>query len=446
MLIKKVVTYNPPSWLIFLNAALFVTMSSVSILQHTIFLRNFTLIFGALIGAFLIFKNRQVFNLKNSKPLIALSLLFVWVLAHYFLFSSNPEAQLQEISSVWKRVFLSFIFAIGLGLSIQSAGKISKLLVLGGFAASVIVFYFRWIINSLGISADSQFFTLNYFDVDADGYIPKYYFSTFVVPFIAIAYCFLTEVMMRKDRFRFFLMLATCLTLIASLYIFYAIHNKNGVLYFLIISIVFVLYSILKRRKEASLKSYIMLALFLLSLSPLIYTHIKTQPTWSTFVVDSIAAFDFEKNDQWQYDGAEKGLPLNKLSTTVSGTTYLRVAWAVKGSELLVEYPLGYGLVINSFGPLAKLKWPNSKLTHSHSGWLDLGLAFGIPGLLLILIALITAVSQCSKTSKFIPKSGVWVLLSVALVFITSEVAERVLFDYLIFLIAFFSSSSINAD
>jgi O-antigen ligase len=122
------------------------------------------------------------------------------------------------------------------------------------------------------------------------------------------------------------------------------------------------------------------------------------------------------------------------------------VAWAVKGFELIIDNPLGYGLLINSFGPLAKAKWPDSSLTHSHSGWIDLGLAFGIPGLALILIGLFGAVIRCSEKSTFIPNAGVWVLLSMALVFISSEVAERILFDYLIFLIAFFATSTINAD
>jgi len=179
--------------------------------------------------------------------------------------------------------------------------------------------------------------------------------------------------------------------------------------------------------------------------SPLIYSHIKSQPTWTSFFADSRAALDFEHNQQWKYSGA-KGYPLNEFGGPVSTTAYERVAWAAKGAELLVNYPLGYGLVINSFGPLAQKKWPDSRLTHAHSGWIDLGLAFGIPGLGLILFSLLATAYKCAHKTSFFARAGVWVLLSIALVFISSEVAERILFDYLIFLIAFFAALSINAD
>ena len=437
--------YTPPDWLTTVNASLFVVMSSVSILQNTIFLRNFTLIAGALIGAYLIYKNSHFFNIKNSIPLITLSLLFIWVLVHYFLFSGDQQSQLQELSSVWKRVFLSFIFAVGLGLSIQGANRLNTALVIWGFAASLIVFYLRWVINILGFGASSPFFILNYFSPDALGYVPKYYFSTFIVPLITIAYCFLAKILILPGRYHFFSIMLTCIALLAALYIFYAVGNKNGILYFLCISLGFFSYLFTKHHNKISFRAYLFLGFFLASLSSLIYMHIKAQPTWTTFVVDAKAALDFEHNEQWKYSGA-KGYPLNELGNAVSITAYERVAWAVKGSELLLTYPMGYGLVINSFGPLAKKRWPDSSLTHSHSGWLDIGLAFGIPGLSLILIALFSTVLQCSRTSTFISKSGAWVLLSMVLVFISSEVSERILFDYLIFLIAFFAASSINAD
>ena len=194
------------------------------------------------------------------------------------------------------------------------------------------------------------------------------------------------------------------------------------------------------------LGAYLALTFFVISLSPLIYTHFKSQPTWGTLLEDSRVALDFRISDEWKYDGTRQTLPLNELNIPVSTTTYLRVAWAIKGSELLLANPLGFGLVINSFGALAKERWPESRLFHSHSGWIDLGLAFGIPGLVLILVALIGAFVKCSKKSSFIPQAGTWALGAIFLVFLTSEVAERISFDYLIFLIAFFSASTIHAD
>ena len=420
-------------------------MTSVSVLQHTIFLRNLTLITGALIGVYLIYKSYRIFSIKNTLPLLALALLFLWVLIHYFFFAGDPVAQFEEFSSVWKRVFLSFLFAIGLGLSTPGASKNNRILIGIGFAATVIVFYFRQAIAVLGLSISNPFLVLNYFDPNSIGYVPKYYFSTFVIPFIALLYCYLADILIGKHRHRTVLVLMTCLSLMGSLYIFYAVGNKNGVLYFLVISMGALLYLIKAKHNLIVPKTYFIIFLIFLAFLPLVYLHIKSQPVWANFIAEAKPALDFKNNDQWKYSG-EKGIPLSALGNPMSGTTYLRVAWAVKGSELLLENPLGYGLVINSFGPIGKKKWPDSSLTHAHSGWIDLGLAFGIPGLALVLLALIRTVVVCTRKHAFFAKAGVWVLLSMALVFISSEVAERILLDYLIFLIAFFAAVSITSD
>ena len=429
-------------------------MTSVSILQSTIFLRNFTLIVGALIGVYLIYKNLRNFSIRNTLPLLALALLFLWVLIHYFFFAGDPAAQFKEFSSVWKRVFLSFLFAIGLGLSTPDASKVNKILIGIGFAATVIVFYFRQIFSIFGLGGLTPFFVLNYFDPNSIGYIPKYYFSIFVVPFIALTYCFLVELLTNKHPQRFLLVAITFLTLLGSLYIFYVVTNKNGFLYFLVVSLGFVLFIIKTKHKKITPETYLAILLLLVSLSPLFYFHIKSetiQSTWSNFFIDSEAALDFKHNDQWLHNNqwmnsSPKPLPLNRYGEPVSSTTYERVAWAVKGSELILENPLGHGLVINSFGPLVKKKWPDSNLSHAHSGWIDLGLAFGIPGLGLIFFALFRTVVVCARKHSFFAKAGVWVLLSMALVFLSSEVAERILLDYFIFLIAFFTAISINSD
>lgn len=150
--------YSPSNWLTTINAIAFISMTSFSILQNTIFIRNLSLICGALIGLYFIYKNRNIFTLKNSSPLIAIALLFIWVVVHYFLFSTNTTAQLEEFSSVWKRVALSFIFAIGLGLSMRDADNRNKFLVILGFGGSVLIFYVKGAVAFLGIAPDVLFF------------------------------------------------------------------------------------------------------------------------------------------------------------------------------------------------------------------------------------------------------------------------------------------------
>lgn len=441
----KILYYTAPIWLSLLDIILFGLMSAISIIPNTIFLRNLTLISGALIGLYILFKNRHIFSIKNSLPLLLLGLLFLWVLIHYIFISIDPSAQFKELSSVWKRVFLSFIFAIGLGLLVPSMNRFGKILLLLGFAATAAVFFFRQMINAFGLEFGNRFFVINYFDPGSLGYIPKYYFSTFIVPFIAIIYCSIARVLTWDGKHRIIFIFVAGVALFGCIYIFYVTQNKNGILYFLILTSIFLVYLLRKFHTKISIRSFLFLGIFAICTFSTIYLNIVSKPPWSRYVVDTRAALDFGHNDQWKYSGA-KGYPLNELGIPVSTTVYERVTWAIKGSELLINYPYGYGLVINSFGSLAKYKWPDSMLTHAHSGWIDLGLAFGFPGLFLLLSSLIIATKNCLHKKNFIINSGAWVLPSISLVFISAEVSERILLDYLIFLIAFFASASINVD
>ncbi len=74
---------------------------------------------------------------------------------------------------------------------------------------------------------------------------------------------------------------------------------------------------------------------------------------------------------------------------------YERGAWLVIASRLMGHYPLGYGLIYNSFRYMAKFEYPNSDLILSHSGWLNLGLFFGVPGISLTLTSLIWILYLC---------------------------------------------------
>jgi len=420
-------------------------MTSISILPDAIFLRNISLIFGAMIGVYLIYRNRYIFSIKNSSSLIALCFLFAWILAHYFFFAEDPKAQFQELSSVWKRVFLSFIFAIGLGLSIPMASKNNKALVVLGFAATTIIFYLRYCIDFFGFNSLPNYLAINYFIPDGRGYIPKYHFTVFIMPFIGLIYCFLFSNNFSKFRYKSIISSMAIFSLFGTFYIFYIIENKNGVLDFLIISFSFLVLIFIDSSKKLKLSFYVVIIGTAVAITPLIYLHVKSQPTLFTLLVDTKAALDFEHNNHWKYVG-KQGYPLNEYGTTVGVSTYERVAWAVKGVEVIIQNPLGYGLVSNSFGYLAKRSWPDSTLNHTHSGWVDLGLAFGVPGLLLILFPLFMTIRSCIYKNSLYSKAGVWVLASITLVFMTSEAAERILLDYLIFLIAFFSAVSINAD
>jgi O-antigen ligase len=127
----------------------------------------------------------------------------------------------------------------------------------------------------------------------------------------------------------------------------------------------------------------------------------------------------------------------------VSVTNYERMAWAKEGLKFIVQNPLGYGLVERSFGHVAKIQWPDSRLHQSHSGWIDLTLGIGIPGMALIMGALMTLLYQLAKLTKLSNHASIaqnpygtmiwWVLVSTLIMWCTTEISQKVYFDDLIF-------------
>jgi uncharacterized protein YacL len=79
---------------------------------------------------------------------------------------------------------------------------------------------------------------------------------------------------------------------------------------------------------------------------------------------------------------------LRKDGTPVALNTYERVALATLGARLIALNPLGNGS-LRSFREDVKKIEPNYRNhPYTHSAWIDLGLSFGLPGLLFLPIAL----------------------------------------------------------
>jgi hypothetical protein len=171
--------------------------------------------------------------------------------------------------------------------------------------------------------------------------------------------------------------------------------------------------------------------------------HIKRNDSWSTLFADMRVAVQVGQYEQWKFNG-EHTYPNNELGKKVSESNYMRIAWGVVGTELLLKNPLGYGLIERSFGHLAKQEWPESKLHQNHSGWLDLALGLGLPGMALILGALAIALRRCIHSPSSIAYFGCWLLLSLLLLWCTTEVSQKVYFDWLIFAIVWIGALSMS--
>jgi hypothetical protein len=142
-----------------------------------------------------------------------------------------------------------------------------------------------------------------------------------------------------------------------------------------------------KRRSAFLFKSLIVFFLAITSLSWFTAKHIKNNPGWGSLFEDMAISVQIDKHQNWMDPGL--GSPMREDGIPVTSNTYFRVAWAVVGMNMILEAPLGFGMFrsfhiqLNDIAPKIA-----DYVMYTHSAWIDLGLSFGLPGLLFLPITL----------------------------------------------------------
>lgn len=433
-----IIASKTPTFLIWLQCIAFVVLYSVWILPEVVGIRNTALVFGAIISLYVIYQNRFLLLKQGALPIWLIVSLFFWITIHLFFIGKDFAAQLNEYMRIWRYAGIGFIFALGLGLSLSnSKDKRQWYLIYIGLCIPTVIYLVKYVLTTygepLGLSVPAS---LQIYQSTAPFYIPKSDYIPFCLPALAIALGEIRRILHagKEGASHPFLMVAGFLIVIlATLFLFYAQTMKNGFLYALMCAIVFVGF-ILFEHSHRSIKQRLALAgAGLLIAGSVMYMHIQQNAPWKALMADAKIAVQLEQYDHWKYN-ERKGLPKNELGQQVFGTNYQRIAWGIVGAKLSLENPLGYGLIEDSFSRLAKQNWPDSvDLSHTHSGWLDLALAFGIPGLFMILAAILILMKESFGIPSPWGDFVFWSLLSILFLWVTTEAAQTVTFAALIF-------------
>jgi heme/copper-type cytochrome/quinol oxidase subunit 4 len=145
-----------------------------------------------------------------------------------------------------------------------------------------------------------------------------------------------------------------------------------------------------RRRRTFLTKSLIAFILVTTSLFWFTAQHIKKNPGWGSLFEDMAIGAQIDKYSNWTEISGGVNLPLRKDGTAVASNTYERVALATLGMRLIKLNPIGSG-TFKSLIERAKKIEPNYRNhPYTHSAWIDLGLSFGLPGLLFLPIAFIS--------------------------------------------------------
>lgn len=448
-----------PSWMIWAQVICFSVLYAVWALPETILIRHICLIVGAVIGVYEIYQLRTLLfsklNSANAAVWMLVS-LFVWASFHLIFLGANFSMQAEEFSSIWKRTALGAVFALGLGLALSGRNsqeqKIFWPIFYLGLLAPTLIYALKYTLTHYGsvwgISAPA-YLRLHYSSFPF--YLPKTNYVCFCLPTLAVA---LGQLKLNIGRHLWFSRgnLVYIMTIPAVFFVFYGENIKNGVIYGIFLVLVFATQLFLLDFKNHWIRKSLLAAILMMAGTGFLINHIQKNESWKTFAVDAQIAINTDRYDHWKFNGA-KGYPNNELGEMVSMTNYERIAWGREGLILLAQHPLGYGLVERSFGHLAKREWPESNLHQTHSGWLDLALGIGIPGVTLILVSVLLSMRavwrlQAEENERTLEhilahpfkspwiSSAWWILLASLLMWCTTEISQKIFFDSLIFWVA----------
>lgn len=409
--------------LIFLSSILLGIWATV----NTIALRNILLVFNAGLSIIYIrewLKVRDASLIKNHLrstdffcwlPSILIMAMFIWVIAHYLLFSQSPQKQWEELSSTWLRAFMASVIGFGCALALRRNQSFAWLLWLG-LIVSFLLLTYQYIPKA--INARSIFAT--------DWYGDYIYWAKYS-GVLAGTILFAGTLGLSIDSMRqlstvskikrgisgkpntIFLVFMIIFGLILPVYAFVFIFSaKNGVgvatllliFWFVVFSAYFLIGFIGRERHRHSNQGGILkLTIFLFSLSFFwfAYQHVKNNPGWESLIEDMQISAQINKFQNWK-NPSKYGYPKRADGSSVASNTYERTALALVGLKLISNDPIGNGVLRSLPYQMQKGGFEyDFLLNYTHSAWIDLGLSYGWPGLIMLPTMLILCLITCIK-------------------------------------------------
>ena len=404
--------------------------------QGTIALRNLLIIFGCLFSIIFLLKHKTLLISRSAIPLYIFSTIFLWVLLHFLFLVNDYSIQLKELTSLWARVLGVVIIGVAMGIYLQQIKNKTHYFFVFFFTIPIYtIFYFLFECYKSGILIDPKIFVGAHLKNKIDAA-----FASVIGVTICIVYI-LWSANPSNSGLKAYKWWLSILGISASLLSVVIAESKNGVsISCFILSLgIFSWFFLIVKNHQVSLKNLgcllIVVGITILGLK----LHINTaNQGWSNLLKDVQISVQIDKYQNWK-DTRNLNFPNREDGITVAGNTYERVAWAKIGVNLIQKYPLGYGTVNHSsFKELliqSGVNYQGNNLTHS--GWIDFGLAFGVPGLLIIFSSLLCTIILSYKKNDFYSLMALWLCSAIIFFGLVAEIFFKHSFEILMFLIAF---------
>ena len=423
--------------------------------KETIALRNILFVVGTLFSIYYIVQEWRYGELKEQctlwkvLPIVLVGLTFFWVISHYLFFSIDPDKQFQELKSTWLRAFMAFVVGLSTGLALRNYPYRLNLLWLGIFVAFLFLLY-QYIPRAL---AQNKLLVSDY-----DHYLFHLKFNTVLIGMILIAGIngalldHLRFIHYRLSNLRLWYLIywlvGTGIVLWAFVYI---VDARNGIgqsiifysFWFLYVLVFFIQGQI----RRPNLRSAFPLIITGAGLSLILcfaYLQTTVNKGWDNFLEDARIAVQIDRYDNWQ-NLAQIGYPKRKDGQTITNSNYERIAWAIAGSRAIMTYPQGVGILAFPFvkhpqAPTKMVVGLNADGIATHSGWVELGLAFGIPMLALIFSALFLTFLDAARQSHPAQFTVLGFVVLIMCLFTLSEVTTKHGIEILFYLLALMPS------
>jgi hypothetical protein len=156
-------------------------------------------------------------------------------------------------------------------------------------------------------------------------------------------------------------------------------------------------------------KGFVAFSMLFLCMTPLLYNAVNDD-RWTSLIETIPIAIDTESHLYWQGDISK--IPLLKNGEEVDHSNYMRIAWASKGIDYIMNDVLGIGYGKNAFGHAIEKYDGGQSIRgyHSHSSIIDFTIGVGLIGLMLWLFLIFRIILYTS--SEFIFYGNYFALLS----------------------------------
>lgn len=422
--------------------------------KNTIALRNTLLVSGALFAIYYIIQEWRYGELNEQctlwkvLPILLVGFAFVWVIVHYLFFSIDPVQQFQELKSTWLRAFVASVVGLATGLALRHHPSRLGLLWLGIFVAILILFY-QYIPRAL---AQNKLLIPDY-----DHYLFHLKVNAVLMGMILMAGIggtFLDHLRasqhhlshMRSWHFAYWLV-GNSLILWTFVYI---VDTRNGIglsiilySFWFLCALVFFIQSQIRHQNYKGIYSLVLIGVGLALIMFFVFLQTTINKSWNTLLEDAKIAVKINDYPHWQ-NPSKMGYPERKDGQMVAANTYERLAWATAGSRAMIAYPQGVGILahplsINPYQPPKMIEGAADGIKiATHSGWVELGLAFGLPMLILLLTALVLIFIEATRYPYPAQMTILGFLVLITFLYAVAEVSIKhgleILFYFLNFL------------